>query len=162
MTLEIGSMRSLLLGALLVTGGPACAFQEGDDAGAVAPQGGSPLVTSEESDPWEYNEVWLDSCRHWCGAQRILNQECVKGQLVTRGVLVGDEPLPVVAEKSYEVACLDECMNWRGPSAVCWQQQAEANDCMSRDALFICDETGASAWTVIGCDQAGTDPAVCE
>jgi hypothetical protein len=50
-------------------------------------------------------------------------------------------------------------MNFRSVDAQCWEQLVEANECLARDAIFVCDGNGD--WDLYGCNGAGEDPSIC-
>jgi hypothetical protein len=134
----------------------ACSASDGDPSSPDPP-------APEAGDPYELNEEWLDSCRSMCGVAEVLARECgtedSKGRVVSRGVLLGSVPLPEKPPKSYDVACINECLTVRPSTTRCWQQLAESNECLANDALFVCDGDGGA--DVYGCYAAGSDPALC-
>jgi hypothetical protein len=151
-------MNSCKVTVLLIASLQGCALARGDDADVSLE--GPPGAPSVESDtPFGVNEVLRDSCRHWCGVQQVLARDCIKGQVVVRGVLLGAERFPEEPPKSYDLTCVDHCLAWRS-DAECWQQAAEANECFARNAVFVCVKS--DDWDIYGCEGAGRDPAVCQ
>lgn len=149
-----GSPKAACLAALVLSGLLGCALEQGT---------GQP--ESEPSEPesvpaWPATAELLDSCRRWCGVQAVLNAgECSEGEAVIRGVKLG-EPLPATARKSYDLSCVQPCVDWRSPALHCARQAVEMYDCYASQAVFVCD--GRQAWDVYGCFGVGEDPSICD
>jgi hypothetical protein len=150
-------MNSCKVTTLLIASLQGCALGRGDDAD-VSLEGPASAPSAEGDTSFAINEILRDSCRQWCGVKQVLEGDCVQGQAVLRGVLLGTEPFPDEPPKSYDLACIDDCLAGRRDGR-CWQQVAEANECYARNAVFVCVKS--ADWDVYGCETAGTDPAVC-
>jgi hypothetical protein len=143
----------ITLASLLIACGSAGNNDNGD--------GPRPPVTAGDP-PSSPPEALRDSCRRYCGVLEVLDRECTPGEVVSRGVLLGRDPVPEEPPKSYDVACIDDCMGF-DEDKWCWQQIAESNECFAWDALLVCSGPERDdGWSVYGCDRAGGDPSVCD
>jgi hypothetical protein len=141
------------LASLFVACGSAGSGEKGDASGPPVAAGNPPA---------EPPEALRDSCRHYCGLAEVLDRECTPGEAMSRGVLLGREPVPDEPPKSYDLACIDGCMDFDA-SRWCWQQVVESGECLAWDALFVCDGPDrGGGWSVYGCGTAGDDPSVCD
>jgi hypothetical protein len=140
------------LASLFIACGSAGSAENGDGSNP-------PVIGDDQPEP---PEVLRDSCRRACGTVEALRPECTPGEVASRGVLLGRDPVPDEPPKSYDVVCIDECMDF-DDSKWCWQQVVELNECLAWDALFVCaDPKDRGGWNIYGCDRAGVDPSVCD
>jgi hypothetical protein len=146
----------------LGTGALANLFIACGSAGTAENGDGSNPPVAGDDQPAAPAEVLRDSCRRVCGTVEVLRPECTPGEVASRGVLLGRDPVPDEPPKSYDVACIDECMDF-DESKWCWQQVVESTECLAWDALFVCaGPKEGGGWNVYGCERAGEDPSVCD